>query len=278
MSATSSAFGREPMPDILLVEDNALHVRLVKSMLADIWPEPNNLRTARRLSAAIKEVETTRPDCILLDLLLPDADGLHAVNALLAVDGEVPIVVLSSHEDDNLALQAVREGAQDYLVKGTVGPDGLARAVRFSIQRQRMDRTAAHAEAVPPVSELRQASVLILDRSGVVLHTQVEVGDMLGVDPGRLVGGDFAGITHPNDVARWAEALEAVAGGNASPDLSVRVRHASGSDVRIRVELSPLVGVGGRVAAYMARLYPLPQEGTQSSGGQYAVVKEWVGG
>lgn len=273
MTATASVFGRDPMPDILLVEDNALHVRLVKSMLTDVWPEPNNLRIARRLSSGIKALEDSRPDCVLLDLLLPDADGLEAVNAFLAADHTLPIVVLSSHDDDELALQAVREGAQDYLVKGTVGPVGLARAVRFSIQRHRMDRAGAAATPVPPVSDLVSAGVVIVDGDGVVTHIQPDIAEMLGRDIDGLVGRNIADITHPNDVANWVRGLETR--GDAGSEFTLRVRHASGTDLRVRVELTPLEGDG---RAYMARWYPQPEEGTHSSGGSYAVVREWVGG
>ena len=276
MTATASIFGRDPMPDILLVEDNALHVRLVKSMLADVWPEPNNLRIVRRLSRAIEALKESRPDCVLLDLLLPDADGLDAVNAVLAADHTLPVVVLSSHDDDDLALQAIREGAQDYLVKGTVGPVGLARAVRFSIQRHRMDRGNAEAAPVPPVSDIASAGVVIVDGDGVVTHAQAEIAEMLGRDAQGLVGCDIADIAHPNDVANWVRGL--VAQGDAGTEFTLRLRHASGTDLKVRVELTPLIGDDGDARAYMARWYPQPEEGTHSSGGSYAVVREWVGG
>ncbi len=274
MAVTSSAFGRDPMPDILLVEDNALHIRLVKSMLADVWPEPNGLRTARKLSSAITEVRASRPDCVLLDLVLPDAEGLQAVKALLAVDDSVPIVVLSSHEDDEMALQAVKEGAQDYLVKGTVGPDALARAVEFAMQRQKMDREP-DPEAVPAVAPAAPAGLVVLDAGGAITHAQTAVAEMLGVDVENLVGAAVGTLTHPNDVSRWPGGPGEESG--TEDEFTARLRHASGNDVGFRVELTSLAGVGGS-KAYLARLYPKPEEGTQSSGGHYAVVSEWVGG
>ena len=270
MIARSSAFGSE-MPDILLVEDNPLHVRLVKSMLADIWPEPNNLRTARKLESAIAELKATRPDCILLDRLLPDADGLEAVNAMLAVDNDVPVVVLSSHEDDDLALQAVREGAQDYLVKGTVGPDGLARSIRFVIHRHRLIQQGI--AAIPPVGDLVSTGVAVLDADGVVSSAQTEVAQMLGMLAEDLAGTKIVELTHPNDVAMWNGALES-AQADAAPEFSIRIRHAGGSDLSVRIELTPMIGIDGQ--SYLMHWYSLPPEGTASSGGQYAVVTEWA--
>lgn len=269
MSAMVSPFGGE-MPDILLVEDNPLHIRLVKSMIADIWPEPNGLRIAKRLESAITELQEKRPDCVLLDLLLPDADGLEAVNAVLAVDHDVPVVVLSSHDDDELALQSVREGAQDYLVKGTIGPEGLARAVRFSIHRQRISRQGV--SSVPTMPDLVSPGVAIVDAEGVMVALEPEVAGMLGVDADELSGASVADLTHPNDVAGWKSALQRAASGSA-PESVIRIRHASGNDLRARVELTRLMGAES--VSYLMRLYPLPPEGTASSG-QYAVVTEWA--
>ncbi len=267
MAISESAFGGD-MPDILLVEDNALHIRLVKSMLADIWPEPNMLRTARRLEKAIEKVRQEKPELILLDLLLPDADGLEAVNALLAEAEEVPIVVLSSHDDDAMALQAVREGAQDYLVKGTIGPEGLGRAIRFAIHRHRVARPA---EPAPPVEAVGMSGVAVIDDAGIIRHVHRDVADILGFDTGALVGTAISELVHPNDVDVWTASLaEAV---HADPELGLRVRHASGNDLRVRIELTSLVGEDG--SRYLMRWYPLPPEGTASSG-QYAVVTEWA--
>lgn len=268
-------FDAQTMPDLLLVEDNPLHIRLVKSMLLDIWPEPNELRTARKLSSAVEELKAARPDCILLDLLLPDADGLEAVNALLAVDHTAPIVVLSSHDDDRLAVQAIREGAQDYLVKGTVGPEILARSIRFAIHRHRMDRVPVlEAAPLPTIEGLASAGAAIVDATGRLIHVQADVAAMLGVEVETLVGSDLGELCHPNDAAAWSAALDR---SGSDHELSLRLRHPSGNDLQVRLELTPLLGSDGDVSAFLSRWYPHTPEGTASSG-TYAVVSEWVGG
>lgn len=261
----------DDLPDILLVEDNSLHVRLVTSMLSDIWPDPK-VRVARSLKSAIREVEEESPDCILLDLLLGDADGIEAVNALLAVDSSVPIVVLSSHEDDDTALQTVKEGAQDYLVKGTVGPHALARAIRFSIQRHRMDRRALASRSINMVP----AASAVLDADGAVLYAHAELCEMLGRSYEELVGESVDNLTHPNDLASWSDVLGSDLG--EKQELTVRLRHGSGNDLPVRIELSPLMGYTGSepTRAYVARYHLLAEEGTASSGGTYAMVSGLV--
>jgi PAS domain S-box-containing protein len=273
MTAAPSVYGDDPMPDILLIEDNPLHIRLVKSMLADVWADISGLRTARRLESGLAQLARTTPDCVLLDLVLPDSDGVESLGALLAV-ADVPIVVLSSHEDDALALRAVREGAQDYLVKGTVGPGGLARAIKFSMHRH--GRSGGAPAPLVEVSSAVDEAVGIVDDSGVLTHVQPGIVDLLGLAIEDVVGRSLARLIHPNDVATWEAVLQAARGGARTRECDVRVRHASGNDLRMRIEIGGLQGPDGATTGFVTRWHPLPPEGTASSGGMYAVVTEWV--
>jgi PAS domain S-box-containing protein len=264
-----------PMPDILLVEDNPLHVRLVKSMLADIWQDAAALRFAKRLDKAIEMVRTRQPACILLDLVLPDAQDLEAVKAMLAVAPQVPIVVLSAHEDDELAMHAVAEGAQDYLVKGTIGADQLARSIHFAMQRHKLDH-GTEAErlvpvTVPEVPALDAAGTAVIDRDGSVVFAEPAVAEMLGMTLGDLVGVPLADISYPSDLERFNSVAATAAGG----ELDIRFRHSSGTSMRVRMELSPLWDGSIPGAAYIARYYPIGEVGTAASGA-YTVITEWT--
>ena len=274
------------MPDILLVEDNPLHVRLVKSMLGDIWEGAENLRFAKRLDRAIEMVEDQEPACVLLDLVLPDARDLQAVKAMLDVAPGVPIVVLSSHEDDEMAMQAVSEGAQDYLVKGTVGADQLARSIHFAMQRHRMERPEEPAPAAAAVEDAREpapapapvvvtaepedAVVSVIDRNAKVLYAEATFGDMLGRTVGEVIGLSLAEYVHPNDLEVLRTAVKEGADGDP---WEVRLRHASGSHLRLRMKLTPLVDVTNSEAVFLARATPVGEAGTAASGA-YAVVTE----
>ncbi|HEX3317652.1 MAG TPA: response regulator [Solirubrobacteraceae bacterium] len=96
---------------------------------------------AEGLAGLARRAEDGRqPDCVLLDLKLPDATGLQALFAVLEATPEVPIVVLSGHQNEELALEAVHTGAQDYLVKGTADGELLRRSIRYAIERRRAER------------------------------------------------------------------------------------------------------------------------------------------
>jgi DNA-binding NarL/FixJ family response regulator len=289
------------MPDILLVEDNPLHVRLVKSMLCDIWVDAENLRFAKRLDKALQMVREREPACVLLDLVLPDADDFQALKAVLAVAPKVPIVVLSSHEDDEMAMEAVREGAQAYLVKGTVGSDQLARAIHFAMQRQRMERSeplsapapavaAAEAAVAPaplnaaaPAAEVveEDGALAVIDHAGKMLFVDAAFADLVGETVVGVAGSGLADYTHPNDqvMLREAIALGSVPpnGAGSHGPLTIRLRHASGNNLRVKMFLTRLVDETGAEVAFVARTHAVADVGTAASGA-YTVMTEWVGG
>ena len=119
-----------------MVEDNPADARLLKEMLGDAGAA-FDLTNAERLTEALRRLNGEAFDCILLDLMLPDSRGLETFFRVYARASHVPIVVLSGLSDENLAATAVREGAQDYLVKGHVDGGLLLRSVRYAIERRR---------------------------------------------------------------------------------------------------------------------------------------------
>lgn len=121
---------------VLLVEDNRADARLLTELL-DASPigGVSHVATATRLSEAIARLEANSIDVVLLDLGLPDSQGIDTVIAVRQTAPQTPIVVLTG-QDDTLAPQALRAGAQDYLVKGTFGDVLLLRSIRYAVERQ----------------------------------------------------------------------------------------------------------------------------------------------
>jgi len=124
---------------ILLVEDNPGDAILLREMLRDVTSADQfALTTVVRLGDALQRVLTEHFDVMLLDLSLPDARGLETLARARAEAPGIPIVVLTGLDDHELALRAVQDGAQDYLVKGHADGELLVRAIRYAIERQRM--------------------------------------------------------------------------------------------------------------------------------------------
>jgi diguanylate cyclase (GGDEF)-like protein len=127
------------MINVLLIEDNDIDARLTQDLLAEWSVEEFHITHVKTLTEGLSRLGQTRFDAILLDLSLPDAFGLPTVRQVHATNPSIPLVVLSGVSDQTLALQAVQQGAQDYLVKGQGHPELLARSVRYAIERKRTE-------------------------------------------------------------------------------------------------------------------------------------------
>ena len=129
---------------MLLIEDNPGDARLIKEMLAEDDTTPFRLVCVDRLSRALECLTEERPVLVLLDLSLPDSQGLETFSRVSTHSPSVPIIVLTGNDDQTLALNAVKAGAQDFLVKGRINSDLLVRAMRYSIERKRYQEEIEH--------------------------------------------------------------------------------------------------------------------------------------
>jgi CheY-like chemotaxis protein len=134
-SVEPEATGEPKVLRLLHVEDNAADAMLMQAYLSDVLPEVC-FDSVVRLSA-LSAQRAQAADCALLDLSLPDASGLEALVALRALSDTLPIIVLTGYDNTELGLAAVRDGADDYLIKNDVDGPTLARTITYSIERRR---------------------------------------------------------------------------------------------------------------------------------------------
>ena len=132
---------------VLLVEDNPGDARLLHEMLKDAASAQFELTDAGRLQDALELLGSQSFDIVLLDLRLPDSQGFDTFTRMRNEYPTVPIILMTGLQDETLALRAVQEGAQDYLVKGQVDGEQLARALRYAIVRHAAQQT--RQEPVP---------------------------------------------------------------------------------------------------------------------------------
>jgi diguanylate cyclase (GGDEF)-like protein/PAS domain S-box-containing protein len=132
---------KKSIRSVLLVEDNPGDARLLREMFNE-WPAHDiKLTIVDSMRLAEKHLSTHAVDIILLDLGLPDAQGLEAVRRAHVVAPRIPLVVLTGLDDELLAGVALQEGAQDYLIKGEIETRGLLRALRYAVERKIMEET-----------------------------------------------------------------------------------------------------------------------------------------
>lgn len=165
---------------LLLVEDNLPDARLVAVMLAESSAPRFELVHVRRTQDAIRRLAENAFDAVLLDLGLPDAHELEALNQVSNAAPQLPIVVLTGRENETLAVQAMRRGAQDYLVKGWSSGRVLVRSIRYAIERKRTEQHISHLAYHDPLTDLPNR-LLLQDRLNHSLAHARRRSEMLAV-------------------------------------------------------------------------------------------------
>jgi serine phosphatase RsbU (regulator of sigma subunit) len=214
-------------PDtLLLVEDDAGDALLVEELLADSGVQAS-LTWVRSLAEAKDVAARTPPGCVLLDLHLPDVEGIDAVTQLLAAAPSAPVVVLTGLAEESAGLAAVAAGAQDYLIKGQAPPDVFGRAIRYAAQRKQVEQASAALQ----LSALRAEENARLERA--LLPTPlIRTGELEVVTryrPGRahaLLGGDFYDVVETADGTVHAVIGDVCGHGVAEAALGVCLRVA----------------------------------------------------
>ena len=185
---------------LLLVEDDRADALLVEELIADANADIE-MMVAGTMAEAEELLSLSRPDCVLLDLNLPDANGIYAVDRISKKNDRLPIVVLTGLSDEHFGVGAVAAGAQDYLVKGRVEPEMLRRAVLYAIERKRGELTAVelHASQLQAQENARLArgllpTPLLLEEPGVDILAEYRPSHQ-----SQMLGGDFYDVVQTPD-------------------------------------------------------------------------------
>ncbi|NJN59212.1 MAG: response regulator [Leptolyngbyaceae cyanobacterium SL_5_9] len=149
---------------VLLVEDNSGDARLLQESLANI-SAPVTLVHVEMLGEGVQQMQQENFDVVLLDLSLPDSQGLDTLLQAQARGATAPIIVLTGLDDAELAVRAVQDGAQDYLVKGQVTGDLLLRSMRYAVERKR----TAIALQTAATENLLQAQAIASASDGILI-------------------------------------------------------------------------------------------------------------
>ncbi|MGA9543230.1 MAG: response regulator, partial [Candidatus Sulfotelmatobacter sp.] len=207
---------------ILLVEDNSLDVRLLREMLSNQALREFSLIEVGYMSEAEKHLAANKVDIILLDLGLPDARGMEALRRARAAAPRIPLVVLTGCDDELIADQALREGAQDFLVKGQIETRALLRAIRYATQRVKADVEMQEAREDAEGANRDKGELLAALR-----NAQAETNLFLRSIPSILIGLDSQGrITRWNLTATNTFGIDEInADGRAIEDCGIKWLH-----------------------------------------------------
>ena len=124
---------------VLLIEDNPGYSEVIRIMLEKVRDTRFEVMIVKQLSKGLQNLKERNMDVVLVDLNLPDSQGINTFDKVHVQAPDIPIIVLTVTNNDELALKAVQKGAQDYLVKEQVDAKLLVRAIRYAIERKRME-------------------------------------------------------------------------------------------------------------------------------------------
>jgi len=182
---------------LLLVEDNPGDARLLREMLNDQSSCNAALTCVESMGAAEKHLAEHTVDIILLDLGLPDAEGLIALRRAHAAAPRVSLVVLTGRDDELLSSQALKEGAQDYLIKGQIETRGLLRALRYAVERKTMEEALfVEKERAQVTLDCIGDAVACTDISGNITFLNLVAEKMTGWPLREATGHPMAEIFH----------------------------------------------------------------------------------
>lgn len=225
---------------LLMVEDNPGDARLVQFMLSDAGGF--DVAWVETLADAIKHINENEVDAVLLDLSLPDSHGMGTVQAVREAGPNLPIVIFTGLDDEEMGLKAVQEGCQDYLVKGQGDENLIRRTVNYAIERkgaeqalrESEDRYRGLVELSPDAIVVhRSGEIVFVNREAVALFGATESDDMVGKQIGDLVHPDVRDVVSGALVAR-----EPVEGENRY--LEEKLLRLDGTAMDVEVAGSPI--------------------------------------
>lgn len=183
---------------ILLVEDNPGDAVILEQMLKDIYNNKYEIIHFLRLQEALEHVNEDF-DILLLDLNLPDSSGMQTFKTMNKHAPELPIIILTGLLDEELAINIVSEGAQDYLVKGQIDKQLLSRSIKYSIERKRIEIDLRNSEEKYRLMvEKIESGLFLINSKNELSYVNKQMADMLGYKMDELMNQDIYKFINKN--------------------------------------------------------------------------------
>ncbi|MGI2335906.1 MAG: response regulator [Dehalogenimonas sp.] len=229
---------------LLLVEDNPGDARLIQETLNETEGVAFDLTVAERLAIAAEYVKETF-NIVLLDLGLPDSQGLDTLETVVSLNPELPVVVLTGLDDKHVGLEAVRSGAQDFLVKGKTDGDGLWRVINFAIERKKMHQILAQKELLlNQAQHTAHVGSWLWHVESNRLEWSDEMFHIFGIEKEGFSGDltkVIADSVYPDDVPKVEASGQSVIADNKPVSLEYRIVRPDGNIRHVWAEAGELV-------------------------------------
>jgi diguanylate cyclase (GGDEF)-like protein/PAS domain S-box-containing protein len=230
------------LTSVLLVEDDPGEAGLIEQALANPGGNAFRVEWVRQLSAALERLGRDGIEIVLLDLMLPDGEGIAVFDQVFAAAPNALILVLSAASDEGVARQAVQCGAQDYLVKGHGDTHWLPRALRYLIERKATRVALQDSEArFRAMSDASPLGIFVSDGQGSCVYTNAAYQKISGLSFEQALGTNWLTAIHPEDRQRVLAEWRAAAMGQEPFQTEYRFRREDASVVWTRVSSAPML-------------------------------------
>jgi PAS domain S-box-containing protein len=235
---------------ILLVEDNPGDARLIRELLADeIGRAAFDMQVAESLEDALTVLGAVLPDVVFLDLSLPDSFGLETLYRLQGQAPSLPVIVLTGNEDQQLALSAVKAGAQDYLVKNDLTGRLLVKTMKYAQERKAIEASLRISEArFRSLADLSSDWYWEQDAQLRLSYLSEGFTEKAGIDPKALLGQSWWDLTRAGAEADWSLLRAAMDARQAFHDVVIRYPTDGGGSLHISISGVPVAADGDQTA------------------------------
>ena len=229
----------------LLIEDNPGDARLISEMMAEAGNGSPRMKWADRLGAGLQSLVEGGIDIVLLDLALPDSQGIDTLSTVREAAPGVPVVVLTGLDDEDAAMESLRQGAQDYLVKGKFDGALLLRSIRYARERKRTEKTLRESEERFRTGVESSFVGIFIVRNGRIVFRNPEQKRLFGEMPEFFMLRELQDI-HPEDRKKFSALCDAIDSGETiAPGTDLRFypygKGAGGVEMRwVLIRTSPI--------------------------------------
>jgi PAS domain S-box-containing protein len=242
---------------VLLIEDNPGYADVIRIMLEKVRDARFDVVVVKRLSEGLESLRDGTIDVVLVDLKLPDSQGIDTFDNVYAQAPDAPIIVLTVTDNDELALEAVQKGAQDYLVKDQVDATLLVRAIRYAIERKRVEETLQETNLFLQniLDSSFAISIVYTDLAGNILYWNKGAENIFGYTTQDIIGRHKAEILYPENDEETKKKIEEIksfiVANKQGTSCEVREVTKDGGTLWVNLNLTPRFDEDGQVVGIL---------------------------
>ncbi len=232
--------------NVLIIEDNPDDVEFVSRHLGSVKSRQIHVESTDLLSSGLNRLAQGRIDIVFLDLSLPDSTGIDTLIRTIKFFPEVPIIVLTGSDDDALSLQALKSGAQDYLVKGQLDPSSLGRSINYAIERQ---RSLAVEQLFKAVVDSSDFAVIGTSLENNIISWNVGAERIYGYTADEIIGQPNHILIPPGQTNDYLATLEKIKRGEHVVQYQTTRRKKDGGNISVSLSVAPIKNSDGLLKA-----------------------------